>query len=55
MWAKHISAPVYLKRLWMFEIDHVSIDNGEDEAYSVLNHIRVISQKKDKKHPFEFF
>jgi hypothetical protein len=39
----------------MFEIDHVSIDNGEDEAYSVLNDIRVISQNKDKNNILSSF
>jgi hypothetical protein len=47
MWAKHISAPVYLKKLRMFGIDLDSIAHGEDEAYSVLIDISV-SQKKDK-------
>jgi hypothetical protein len=54
MWAKHISAPVYWKSLWMFRIQLVSIDHGEDEAYSVLIDIRV-SQKKDKNFLSSFF
>jgi hypothetical protein len=54
MWAKHISAPVYLKSSWMFGIDLVSIDHDEDEAFSVLINIRV-SQNKDKNFLPSFF